>query len=84
MLLAIHKLRNYSLSNNFQSMFPKFPCSNFCFPPSTLQKSEENKTNFITGRLKEVNFIGNTFPIFTEPVNLQIGTNITITFTKKA
>ena len=28
-------------------MFPKFPCSKF-FSPSTLQKSEENKMNFIT------------------------------------
>ena len=49
MLLAIHKLRNYGLSNNFYSMFPKFTCSKFfVFSPSTLQKSEETKMNFIT------------------------------------
>ena len=31
------------------SLSPKFPCSKFMFfPPSTLQKSEENKMNLIT------------------------------------
>ena len=40
-------------------MFLKFP-SKF-FPPSTLQKSEENKMNFITCTAEqEVNFIGYT------------------------
>ena len=53
--------------------------------PSTLPKSEENKMNFITCTAEqEVNFIVNTLPKFAEPVSLQIGRNITITFTKKA
>ena len=57
----------------------------FVFPASNLHKSEENKMKFITCRVEqEVNFTGNTFPTFTEPVSLQIGRNITISFTKKA
>ena len=81
MLLVIHKLGKYRLSNNFYSMFLKFPCSKFLFFPLVLYR----RVKKINCRVEqEVNFTGNTFPTFTEPVSLQIGRNITITFTKKA